>query len=495
MPKEKESFSIFASRIEAQYPGVFRNAGSQIKCIACNSSVNGQRLSLIKQHLLTSKHVAAQEKLNNSNEDLTGNGDSEAEPVGKQLCNMFLKANIPLYKIGHPAVKEFFEKNLSSAESIPCESTMRRKFVPQLYKEKLKEIRAKAEGKYIWASIDETTDEEQRRVANFVFGILDEENPMERGKAYLLNMATVDAVNAETMAQFFNDSVAFLWPNGICYSKILLIVTDAAPYMCAAVKSLKILYPKMLHITCFSHGLHRLAEFVRSKFVAVNDLIASCKAVFVKAPSRKAAFREMAPNVTMPPSPCITRWTSWLKAAIYYCENFEAVSNVINTFNDDDAEAICKAKELFGSAEIKTDLAFIKNNFSAIISATVKFEGQGLELSDSISTMERIRKSFKGTSLKIYGQKLESILSRNKGYSSLCEVFEAIYNGKVPKDDYVKKLSPEELILFKYCPVSSADVERFFSSYSATLTENRRSFSFENLKQHMIVKCNQQTYN
>ena len=66
-------------------------------------------------------------------------------------------------------------------------------------------------------------------MVNFVFGILDE--PMEQGKAYLFSTATVDAANAETMAQFFNDSVALLWPNGTRYKQILLIVTDAASNM------------------------------------------------------------------------------------------------------------------------------------------------------------------------------------------------------------------------------------------------------------------------
>lgn len=73
---------------------------------------------------------------------------------------------------------------------------------------------------------------------------------------------------------------------GIQYQNVLLVVTDAAPYMVSAVKSLKILFPKMLHITCLAHGLHRIADFVRTQFGDVNSLIANCKAVFLKVQSK-----------------------------------------------------------------------------------------------------------------------------------------------------------------------------------------------------------------
>lgn len=63
---------------------------------------------------------------------------------------------------------------------------------------------------------------------------------------------------------------------------MLLVVTDSASYMLAAMKGLQVLYAKMLHLTCLSHSLHRVAEFIRTKFPNVNAVIAKTKAVFVK---------------------------------------------------------------------------------------------------------------------------------------------------------------------------------------------------------------------
>lgn len=66
---------------------------------------------------------------------------------------------------------------------------------------------------------------------------------------------------------------------GVQYENVLMIVTDAAAYMLSAVSALKTLFPKMIHLTCFAH---RLSEFIRYQFPAVNELISSTKAVFLK---------------------------------------------------------------------------------------------------------------------------------------------------------------------------------------------------------------------
>lgn len=175
-------------------------------------------------------------------------------------------------------------------------------------------MRQAVAGKYIWVSVDETVDSQNRNIANCVFGIhCDGE---EQIQTYLLNIAVVDKCNSSTMAAFFTDSLMLLYPGGMCnlfaihllrystvnvyshnltvsfsmniagmkYDKMLLIVTDAAPYMKAMVRGISVLFPKMLHITCLAHGLQRVAEVIRSKFPVVNSLISSTKIVFLNSP-------------------------------------------------------------------------------------------------------------------------------------------------------------------------------------------------------------------
>ena len=70
---------------------------------------------------------------------------------------------------------------------------------------------------------------------------------------------------------------------------------------------LKVLYPKMIHLTCLIHALHRVAEVARIKSPDVNDLIASVKQIFVKSPSRRQFFTAKT-SIPLPPKPVITRW-------------------------------------------------------------------------------------------------------------------------------------------------------------------------------------------
>lgn len=83
-----------------------------------------------------------------------------------------------------------------------------------------------------------------------------------------------------------NSVFDFHFNSGIQYDRVLLVTTDAASYMISAMNSLKTLFPKMLHLTCFAHGLHRVAEFIRTDFELVNSLVAKVKSVFVKVKFR-----------------------------------------------------------------------------------------------------------------------------------------------------------------------------------------------------------------
>jgi hypothetical protein len=56
-----------------------------------------------------------------------------------------------------------------------------------------------------------------------------------------------------------------LWPVKVERENVLLFVSDDAPYMIKAAKALQLLYPKMIHVTCLAHALHRVAGEVRGR--------------------------------------------------------------------------------------------------------------------------------------------------------------------------------------------------------------------------------------
>lgn len=219
MPKDrKETWNEFILRMKQTYPKIFRADKSILYCVFCDCVVPAKKIFLVKQHIDSVKHKSAEERKKQSSEPVLNqtliqtyqsNGPKLSE-FNMDLCKTLLEANIPLNKVNHTSMVRFIEKYTS--HSAPDESTLRRNYVVHLYKNMMERLRSQAAGKRIWVSLDETTDVEQRMVANFVFGILGDEN--ERGKSYLLNVVQLEKVNANMIATFFTDSLLVLWPTG-----------------------------------------------------------------------------------------------------------------------------------------------------------------------------------------------------------------------------------------------------------------------------------------
>ena len=138
----------------------------------------------------------------------------------------------------------------------------------------------------------------------------------------------------------FYKALSIIWPGEIKFNHLLLFVTDGAKYMSTAYITLKETFPKVIHVTCLAYGLSRVAETVRSEFPKVNSLISNVKLCFSKSSSRIRAFKTLASDIPLPPKPVITRFGTWLQAAVYYADHFDAVHQVVNSFKANDSSHI-----------------------------------------------------------------------------------------------------------------------------------------------------------
>jgi len=57
-----------------------------------------------------------------------------------------------------------------------------------------------------------------------------------------------------------------LWTEELRHDDVLLFLSDAEPYMVKSGKSIKIFYPKSIHVTCIVHGLYLIAEKNRANY-------------------------------------------------------------------------------------------------------------------------------------------------------------------------------------------------------------------------------------
>jgi hypothetical protein len=78
--------------------------------------------------------------------------------------------------------------------------------------------------------------------------------------------------------------------------------------------------------------------------------------------------------------------------------------------------------------------------------------------------------------------KLQTVLERNPGYLTLCKDSDILCGNEAELCGNEEELSAKDLTLFMYSPVTSYDVERSFSRYKVLLSDNRRSFQFDNFK-------------
>nr|CAD7198409.1 unnamed protein product [Timema douglasi] len=125
---------------------------------------------------------------------------------------------------------------------------------------------------YFWASVDETADRCARYIANIVVGKLDSTGP---SSPHLIASRVLEVANSSTIATVVRDSLltGVLWPSENNDGKFMVLLTDSAAYMLKAGASLKVFYPKPIHITCLAHGVHRVAENIHAQFPNMNDVI------------------------------------------------------------------------------------------------------------------------------------------------------------------------------------------------------------------------------
>ncbi|XP_018494963.1 uncharacterized protein LOC108864235 [Galendromus occidentalis] len=212
--------------------------------------------------------------------------------------------------------------------------------------------------------------------------------------------------------------------------------------------------------------------------------------VLLKSPCRIALFRERV-ELPLPPKPVLTRWGSWIKTAEYYAENFEILRNfVLEDLDEKDAGSIKEAKNLFLDETIRANLVAIASNLSDIPHCITALEEYGLSLERSTHIVENLRRKMEllPADLRAISRKFENVIDGNTGFVELCRIRD-VMRGEVVDD--LANIPVEDLLVLKFAPIVSCEVERTFSRYKNIFRDNRHRFLFENLKKFVIVACNQ----
>ena len=161
-----------------------------------------------------------------------------------------------------------------------------------------------------------------------------------------------------------------------------LFLTDAARYMSLAGKTLKELYPSLMHVTCVSHLLHNCAMRARAHLKNIDEIIAT-----IKNKDRKKDFHDA--GLPSPPDPVITRWATWLRAALYYSGNLPAVRTIVNNWTSAGL-LVSRAKDAINVEDLVPDL--VKINQYRTLAANVEFlEGSACTIIEAYGMLKNMQ--------------------------------------------------------------------------------------------------------
>jgi hypothetical protein len=152
-----------------------------------------------------------------------------------------------------------------------------------------------------------------------------------------------------------------------------------------------------------------------------------------------------------------------------FCENFSYVKKVLLELNHEDSATIKETKELISKSSLEANLIYIKSNFGFIPSEIKKLEASGILLSESINKIKQIETTLSlapNAMEETISNKLKNVLLKNNGFKVLRNI-SAILDSEntTSRNGILEELTLNEMV-------------------------HSCSFLFGNLKNHLIVQCN-----
>ena len=239
-----------------------------------------------------------------------------------------------------------------------------------------------------------------------------------------------------------------------------LFLTDAARYMPLAGKTLKELYPSLMHVTCVAHLLHNCAMRVRAHFKNIDEIITTMKAATIKNKDGKKDFHDA--GLPSSPDPVITKCATCLRATLYYSESLPAVRTIVNNWTSAGL-LVSKAKDTINVKDLVPDL--VKINQYRTLAANVEFlEGSACAITEACGLLKNMQFDDGPCAIKNYIKKRPS----NFDLETIINCIDLT-------------IDPTSYALLQKAQPTSAAVERSFSMLSKLLRKDR-NFDVKNVK-------------
>jgi|UniRef100_A0A2S2QXZ7 hypothetical protein len=124
---------------------------------------------------------------------------------------------------------------------------------------------------------------------------------------------------------------------------------------------------------------------------------------------------------------------------------------------------------------METNLVFIHSNYGFIPAEITKLETLHVPLIKALSIVKNVKTKIEkitGQNGILINQKFKTILQKNEEYQTIVRISKIISGEIQSMEGLLEDLTSNDLIYFKYAPITTTDVERSFSRYKNLLCDN-----------------------
>ena len=361
----------------------FRNSGNKLFCDACREEVS-EKASVIKQHIQSKKHKSGVERLAKAKKrDVTvlealKKYDEKVHPIGEMLSDnqrlfriktmkTFLKAGVPLQKLDD--FRELLEEGGYRLTSVPN----MRQLIPFVRKEEEEIIKGELAGHNISVIFDGTTrlGEALAIVVRFVTADWEVKQRLVRLQLLAKSLKGEELAREIIMvlAQHYN-----VQNNSLCAS-----MRDGASVNGAAMRTVKIVFPKVVDVRCFSHAIDGVGSHFN--IPTVKRFLQLWNSLFTHSPATRLAWKERTGISKKSYSP--TRWWSWWEVAqqvmLQFAEILPFVQDRLQTAAN--KATLRHVEEMFEDGQMKLslqlELAAVVDAGKPLVESTYILEGDG----------------------------------------------------------------------------------------------------------------------
>ena len=301
-----------ASARVTEFPGenfTVSKSNGQLFCNASREEI-GLKKTIIENHVKSSKHASGKERLEKKEareRDIAKSleeYDNQFHPKGQSLSvahrvyrgkvvRSFMKAGVPLNKID--CFRELLEE-----EAFSLTSSHLSDFIDVIAKDERKKVKEEIEGRDVSIIFDGTT-----HVAEAVNIILQFVTEWKVHQRLIRLFLVTKPMNGEELAhQLLSTlSVDFSIPP----SSLLAAARDGASVNNVAIRHLRILYPNLVDIGCFSHTLDHVGEKMPTP--NLEKFMKSWVSLFAHSARSRNAIKATT-GLKFPKSYSETRWWS-----------------------------------------------------------------------------------------------------------------------------------------------------------------------------------------